>query len=165
MRNHQAKNAKFDYSKNGHLTRFIDRLGEAEIELHEYQTVQPGFPDLPSRHIPGTDDLSTLHERAEIARLDESIALEGLSQAEKKHLLHELQVHQIDHRMQNDERRRVQLELEANSTLCSLPGVRVTASIQNQIQPSIDPEDEDRFYLYEQAAIQSESSHIWEIEM
>ncbi|MGZ8463415.1 MAG: hypothetical protein ACXWWY_12770 [Candidatus Deferrimicrobiaceae bacterium] len=43
-----------------------------------------------------------------------SADLASLSAEESRQLLHEFQVHQIELEMQNDELRRVQLELEAS---------------------------------------------------
>jgi PAS domain S-box-containing protein len=189
----QAENPKFEPSKSKRLTRFLDSLGEAEIALQEYLADQPGSPDFPAANIPGKDYLSSLRERAEKARFDESIDLEGLSQAEINHLFHELQVHQVELSMQNEELRRIQLELEAsrdqfsslydfapvgyctidrkgtileaNSTLFNMLGKSRSELIQDRIQHYIDKEDQDRFYLFLQTAIKKQSSQIEEIQI
>ena len=63
---------------------------------------------------PRADDFADLRRRAEEkAHTDEAQAQKPLSPKESGRLLHELQVHQIELEMQNEELRRAQGELEA----------------------------------------------------
>jgi hypothetical protein len=68
MSYNQAENPKFDHSQSQRLTRFLDRLSEAEIALQEYLADQSGSLDFPSTKTPGLDYLSSLRVRAEKAR-------------------------------------------------------------------------------------------------
>ncbi len=63
---------------------------------------------------PRKDDFADLRRRAEEkAHTDDAQAQKALSPKESGRLLHELQVHQIELEMQNEELRRAQGELEA----------------------------------------------------
>ena len=58
-----------------------------------------------------TESAQNLRKRAEEKyRTDEGTALQDLSSAETKKLLHELRVHQIELEMQNEELRTSQME-------------------------------------------------------
>jgi PAS domain S-box-containing protein len=197
MSYHQANTPTEDPPKSDPLARFLNHLGEAETALQQYLAARPDSADSLSTHahppLPTADYLKSLRERAEKARFDTPIQLEGLSQEEIKHLFHELQVHQVELSMQNEELIRVQLELEnsrdrfsslydfapagyctidrkgiileANFTLCSLLGVTAGELLQTSIQRYIPEADQDRFYLYHRAALRSRSSQICELQL
>jgi PAS domain S-box-containing protein len=116
-----------------------------------------------------------LRRRAEeIARTSENN--KALSPEEMQRLVHELQIHQIELEMQNEELHRAHLELEAsraayfdlyemaplgyctindngivqqaNLTLALLLGVPRGALIGRPITPFLKPEDQDAYYLF-----------------
>lgn len=60
------------------------------------------------------DHLDHLRQRAEEALRGQTVDLNGLHPEDVQYLLHELQVHQVELRMQNDELRQVQFELEVS---------------------------------------------------
>jgi len=139
------------------------------------------------------DYLISLRKRAEQTRTGEPTRLEGLSKEDIQHAIHELEVHQVELKMQNDELLRVQLELEAsrdrfsnlfelapvgycildpkgrlleaNSTLCHLLGVSKSELLHTPIQHYIQAEDQDLFYLYQKVILKNEAGRICEIRM
>lgn len=190
MSYHQANNPDEDLPKSDPWAQFLNSLGEAETALQEYLAAQPDSANSP---LPTADYLKSLRKRAEKMRFEAPIQLDELSQDEIKHLLHDLQVHQVELRMQNEELIRVQLELEdsrdrfsslydfapvgyctidrggkileANSTLCGLLGVSASQLLQTSIQHFIQEQDQDRFYLYHRGAVRSSSSQICELQL
>jgi two-component system, cell cycle sensor histidine kinase and response regulator CckA len=64
--------------------------------------------------MPQDDRSKLLRQRAEEALRGTLVNLEGLPPEDIQTLLHELQVHQVELSLQNEELRRVQLELEAS---------------------------------------------------
>ncbi len=124
------------------------------------------------------DPAHALRQRAETALAGRRVAPQRLSPEAMQNTLHELQVHQIELEMQNDELHRSQIELEAararyfdlydlapvgyftlgesglivqaNLTLARLLGWPRAALIQQPWTRFILPEDQDVFYLYRQ---------------
>ncbi len=140
------------------------------------------------------DDLRRLAEekaREKGARIPED--LEKLSPGEARKLLHELRVHQIELEMQNEELRRVQLELEAshagyfdlydlapvgyctlsekglilkaNLTAARLLGVAVSRLVNQPFSSLITPEDRDIFYLRRRKLFPTSQPQSFEMRM
>jgi PAS domain-containing protein len=135
----------------------------------------------------------SLRKRAEQTSIGTAPDLQALSNEEIQRAFHELEVHQVELRMQNEELLRVQLELEtsrdrfsslydfapvgyctidkkgmileANATLHRLLHVPERALIHTHIQHYIQEQEQDRFYLYHRAAIQSSSTQRCELMM
>ncbi|MCJ7432509.1 MAG: PAS domain S-box protein [Anaerolineales bacterium] len=126
--------------------------------------------------IPGSF-MAGLRKKAEEQSLSESLTFgEPPTLEEAKRLLHELQVHQIELEMQNDELRQSQLDLEAtraryfdlydlapvgyltlnenkiileaNITAATLLGVARTVLVKKALSHYILSEDKDRFYQF-----------------
>ena len=125
-----------------------------------------------------TTSIGSLRKQAEekIAALRERDLLRYLPKYEEKRLLHELQVHQIELEMQNEQMRDIQAQLEesrnryrelydfapvgyvtldkfgliheANLTAATLLNVPRTALISRQIQSFMDHESADRMHLF-----------------
>ncbi len=58
------------------------------------------------------EESETLRKKAERALKHQTVDLQGLSPKDVKSIIHELQVHQMELEMQNEELRRTQSELE-----------------------------------------------------
>lgn len=156
----------------------------------------PGHASDSENHVgrfPSADDLRSLRKRAEQTQIGKEIDIEALSKDEIQSAFHELEVHQVELRMQNEELLRVQMELEtsrdrfsnlfdlapvgycildrrgrileANTTLCQLLGVSGSELIQTAIQHYIQEEDQDAFFRYQRAVYQNKSRPITEIRM
>ena len=117
-----------------------------------------------------------LRQRAEEALKGQPVELGDLSSDDFQYLLHELQVHQTELNLQNEELRQVQLELEAsrdrysdlyqfapcgyctinrynrileaNQTLAALLDVEQDELINNSLTKFVAKEDQDKFYLH-----------------
>ncbi len=117
-----------------------------------------------------------LRQKAETALTTTPAQLKKMTPEEVQHLVHELQVHQIELELQNEELQRTQLEaeaardryatlfdftpvgyttldgqghiLEANLTLCHLVGVKRSAILQEKFEQFVDPEDQHAFRLH-----------------
>ncbi|MFN7290330.1 MAG: PAS domain-containing protein [Pirellula sp.] len=124
---------------------------------------------------------------------DLPVAAGGLSSEETKRLLHELQVHEIELELQNEELRRAQFELdrsrsryfdlyelaptgycivseqglieEANLTTSKLLGVDRSRLIRQPISRFIFKEDQDRFYLNHKQILKSDDPRSYELRM
>jgi PAS domain S-box-containing protein len=145
------------------------------------------------RDFPSADYLMSLRKRAEQTSIRTTPDIKILSNDEIQHAFHELEVHQVELRMQNEELLRVQIELEtsldrfsslydfapvgfctidkkgvileANVTLHQLLHVPERTLIRTNIQHYIQEHEQDRFYLYHRAAIKSNSIHRCELMM
>lgn len=123
-----------------------------------------------------------LRQRAEEVLKGKKIELDNWSSSDLLYLLHELQVHQAELAMQNEELRQVQLELEAsrdryatlynfapagystinrkdrileaNQTMADLVGTDRKKLMQDNLSHYILPDDQDRYYLYRLQAFQ-----------
>jgi PAS domain S-box-containing protein len=140
------------------------------------------------------DDIAELRQRAEeIARAEEAQTHETMSPEEAGCLLHELQVHQIELEMQNEELRRAQIELEAsraryfdlydlapvgyftlseqgmileaNLTGAGLLGVGRNALVKQPFTRFIFPEDQDTYYRHRQQLFKSGSPQVYDLRM
>ncbi|MEI6510372.1 MAG: PAS domain-containing protein, partial [bacterium] len=133
----------------------------------------------PKRQSLGGQEKQILRQRAEVealVRVEETAAEVALSPEEARRLLHELQVHQIELEIQNEELRRAQVELEmsrtqyfdlfelapvgyltlsgkglilkANLTAATLLGVTRGALVKQPLTSFILPEDQEIYYLH-----------------
>jgi PAS domain S-box-containing protein len=129
-----------------------------------------------------------LRRRAEDALLGKPVDLDGLNPEDIQTILHELQVHQVELRMQNDELRRVQQELEVsrdlysdlfefapvgyctldrrdriletNQTLTSLLKIDQAKLIHKKLGDFVEAADQDRYYLHRQRAFAGEGREV-----
>ena len=113
--------------------------------------------------------------------------------AEVEALVHELEVHQIELEMQNEELRRVQgdleasrmryfdlydlapvgymtvaesgLVLEANLTIAALLGVHRSALLDHPIYDYIHPEDQDQYYLYRRKLFETKAPQACDLRL
>ncbi len=138
-----------------------------------------------------------LRKRAEDAVRERAIGspegLDVLSRERMQEMLHELQVHQIELEMQNDELRRAQVELEAartqyfdlydlaplgyytvsekglileaNLTAATLLGVNRDTLINKPITRFIVPADQDIYYLHRKALVERGAPQSCELRM
>ena len=141
---------------------------------------------------PRTGDFADLRRRAEEkAHSDEAQAPKPLSPKESARLLHELQVHQIELEMQNEELRRAQGELEAararyfdlfdlapvgyftlseqglilevNLTGAGLLGVERRDLVKKQLTRFILPEDQDIYYRHRKQLFETGTPQVYDL--
>ena len=139
-------------------------------------------------------DAADLRRRAEEkARADEAQARKTLSPKEAGRLLHELQVHQIELEMQNEELRRAQGELEAsraryfdlfdlapvgyftlseqglileaNLTAAGLLGVERRDLVKKPLTRFILPEDQDIYYRHRKQLFETGAPQVYDLRM
>ncbi|MBA3964780.1 MAG: PAS domain S-box protein [Nitrospirales bacterium] len=129
----------------------------------------------------------TLRQKAEKAMTTTRAQVKQMTPEEVQYLVHELQVHQIELEMQNEELRQTQLEtevardryatlfdftpvgyvtldghgriLEANLTLCQLVGVARSAILQKTFEQFVDREDQPAFRFHLESLKKSEGTH------
>jgi PAS domain S-box-containing protein len=134
-----------------------------------------------------------LRQRAEEALQGQPVDLHDLSPDDFRYLLHELQVHQAELHMQNEELRQVQLELEAsrdryanlyhfapagyctinrqnrileaNQTLTLLLGVERDQLLDHSLTDFIAREDQDKYFLHLQRAFEKRQPRANEIQL
>ena len=134
-----------------------------------------------------------LRQRAEDALRGKMVDLGGLPSEDIQSLLHELQVHQADLSLQNEELRRAQLELEgsrdqysdlynfapagyctlsrkdrileANQTLADLLCVDLNQLVNRRLSQFVDRDDQDEYYLHRQRAFEDHHRQVSEIRM
>lgn len=148
------------------------------------------------------DSFQELRRKAEAISLERSVVHSatrlpanspGFSSDEMMRLMHELQVHQIELELQNQELRRAQFELdvaksryfdlyelaptgycvisklgmieEANLTIANLLGVERSQLIQKPLSRFIFIEDQDLFYLHQRSLVKSEKLQSRELRM
>ena len=143
------------------------------------------------------NDIGELRQQAEIisrsTKAQSPDDLKSLSSEELQQLLHELQVHQIELKMQNEELRRAQLELEiakeryfdfynlapvgyitvsekgliveANLTASTLFGVARETLIKQPIHRFICSEDQDIFYHHRKRLLMIGKPQVFELRM
>jgi PAS domain S-box-containing protein len=129
-----------------------------------------------------------LRRRAEDALRGKPVELDGLPLADIQSLLHELQVHQAELSIPNEELRSVHQELEAsrdlysdlyhfapagyctlshndrireaNQTLAILLGVKREALIHNSLSQFVERGDQDAYYLHRRRAFEDHQSRV-----
>ena len=139
------------------------------------------------------DHASLLRQRAEEALLGRPVDLNGLPLEDIQSLLHELQVHQVELTLQNEELRRTQLELEtsrenfsslynfapvgyctldrkgiireANQMCSELFGIEKGKLIGQRLAHFVHRDDQDDFYIHHQRTIGSQDKQVCEIRM
>jgi two-component system, chemotaxis family, sensor kinase Cph1 len=139
------------------------------------------------------DFASRLRERAEDALRGNPIDLAGLPIEDIQALLHELQVHQVELTLQNEELRRAQLDLEitrdqytdlynfapvgyctldrkgqiveANQTLAGMLVVDKDRLIHKKLSDFVVREDQDDFYLHHQRTFEDHQRQVVDIQM
>lgn len=140
-----------------------------------------------------TERANYLRRRAEDALLGKLVDLEGLPVEDIQSLLHELQVYQIELTLQNEELRRVQMELEtsrdrysdlynfaptgyctldrkdrileANQTLANMLGVEQAKLIQIKLSHFVQRENQDEYYLHHQRTFDTQQSQVIDIQI
>jgi len=136
---------------------------------------------------------TTLRQQAEAKVRDNELRTKALSPDETRQLLHELQVHQIELEMQNDELRRTQVELdatreryfdlynlapvgyctiseqglilEANLTAASLLGLARGELVKKPISRFIFKDDQDIYYLRRKQLFETGQPQACELRM
>jgi PAS domain S-box-containing protein len=139
------------------------------------------------------DPVSRLRQRAEDALRGKRVDLTGLPIEDIQKLVHELQVHQIELTLQNEELRRIQLELETardqfsnlynfapvgyctldrkgrilevNLTLAILLGVKPEKLRHKQLSEFVDREDQDAYYLHQERVFENEPHQVTDIQI
>ncbi len=139
------------------------------------------------------DSAQTMRQRAEAIAASMSPNPDDLSPESAQALLHELQVHQIELEMQNEELRRAQVELEtsraryfdlydlapvgyvtlnesglileANLTLANLLGVTRGGMVKRPFSHFIFPPDQDIYYLYRRELIDDHPAQSCELRL
>ncbi|MDH4361820.1 MAG: PAS domain S-box protein [Nitrospirota bacterium] len=119
---------------------------------------------------------NSLRQQAEKALTTTRAQVKQMTPEEVQHLVHELQVHQIELEMQNEELRRTQVDLEvardryaslydftpvgyltldgdcrileANLTFCHLVGLSRREILHKKLEKYMDPDDQGALYLY-----------------
>jgi PAS domain S-box-containing protein len=141
---------------------------------------------------PRTDNYADLRRRAEEkAHTDEAQARKPLSPKESGRLLHELQVHQIELEMQNEELRRAQGELEAararyfdlfdlapvgyftlseqglilevNLTAAGLLGVERRDLVKKPLTRFVLPEDQDIYFQHRKQLLETGTPQVYDL--
>jgi PAS domain S-box-containing protein len=139
------------------------------------------------------DKLGDLRQRAEEALRGRPVDTSELSPEETQRLLHELQVHQVELEMQNNELRRTQQELEAsrekyfdlydlapvgyftisekglileaNLTSTTMLGVERGNLIKQPLTRFIVSEDQDIYYLHRKQLFETQAPQVCELRM
>jgi PAS domain S-box-containing protein len=134
-----------------------------------------------------------LRQRAEKALRGEEVEVSKLSPEDFQHLLHELQVHQAELSIQNEELHQAQRELEAsrdlysdlynfapagyctlsqkdtileaNQTLAMILGFKREELMHQALSHFIDRDSQDEYYLYRQRAFEDHQQQIGKIYM
>lgn len=134
-----------------------------------------------------------LRRRAEEALNGKPVDLEGLQTEDIQYLLHELQVHQAELSIQNEELRRVQLDLEvsrdlyselydlapigyctlsqkgrilnANQTLAEMLGIDQGKLLHQMLSDFVDSDSQDEYYLHCQKALQGNHRAVSDIQL
>jgi len=158
---------------------------------------RPGKPSTASAGPPPWDSPQALRRRAEAVARERAAqapqSLEAPTPGEIERTLHELQVHQIELEMQNEELHRTQEELEAsraryfdlydlapvgyltlsqqglileaNLTFAKLLGVTRGALVQQPLSRFVLPEDQDIRHLHLKQLFQTGRPQVWEMRL
>ena len=138
-----------------------------------------------------SNDQQDLRRRAEEIRLERTPQLDKMSQADLQRIFHELEVHQIELEMQNEELRRVQQELESSRekyfdlydlapvgyVTCDEKGIILESNLSAALlfdverkgligQPLsnlIYREDQDLFYLCHKRLVETQTQQVCEM--
>ena len=141
----------------------------------------------------GRSDSADLRRRAEELLQGKPAEPAAIPPEESRRLLHELQVHQIELEMQNDELRRAQQELEASSVKyfdlydmapvgyftvsekglileanlrgAELLGVERNRLVKQSLTRNIVPEDQDIYYLHRKRLLETGARQVCELRM
>ncbi|MGE5222542.1 MAG: ATP-binding protein [Omnitrophica WOR_2 bacterium] len=139
------------------------------------------------------EHLNLLRRQAEEALRGQPVDLKDLAPEEIQSLLHELQVHQVELTLQNEELRRIQLELEtsldrysdlynfapagyctlnrkgrileANQTLAALLGVEREKLVHKLFSQFVDRDSQDEYYLHRRRTFAEGRRQVSEIRM
>lgn len=139
------------------------------------------------------DQLQDLRRRAEDALRGKSVEVTDLPPEDFQYLLHELQVHQAELSIQNEELRRIQLDLEsardlyadlfnfapvgyctlnqkdivleANQTLAALLGIKREDLIRQPLSHFVDRAEQDEYYLHRRRAFEDHQHQTSNIRM
>ncbi|MGO9259019.1 MAG: sensor histidine kinase [Bryobacteraceae bacterium] len=154
-------------------------------------------PSQDSAGSPQADSKQALRQQAEAIAREKAIRapehLDTLSPEEARRVLHELQVHQIELEMQNEELRRTQEELEAsrtryfdlydlapvgyftlsehglvleaNLTAAKLLGVARGSLVKQPLSRFILPEDQDIHYRHRKQLVETGTPQVWELRL
>lgn len=154
-------------------------------------------PDLPQDREPGEDSRKIMREKAQEIVREKSARIsenpEPISPEEIQRTLFELQVHQIQLEMQNEELRRIHVELDAsraryfelydlapvgyltlseegmivetNLTAATLLGVSRSDMTDQLISKFILPEDEDIYYLHRKQLVETNEPQKFELRL
>ncbi len=134
-----------------------------------------------------------LRQRAEETLRQRPQPPEKLARADMQELIHELQVHQIELEMQNDELQRTQAELEAahdkysnlydfapvgyltlddkniireaNLTATTMLGVESARLVKQPLTRFIAPQDQDKFYLLRKQLLETQTRQTCEVKI
>jgi len=148
--------------------------------------------DMPAKKTPSAKS-NGLRQRAEAKLKDKKTPAAPLTAAETKRLVHELQVHQIELEMQNEELRAAQAELEAsraryfdlydmapigyltlgekglvreaNLAAAALLGVTRSAVVRKPLFRFVAPEDHDVYFRNFHQLCEADSPHVCELRM
>lgn len=160
------------------------------VDRNPHQNIASG---LPAEATPRLDQAELRKRAEEQLKIEETKAPASFSPQETSVLLHELQVHQIELEMQNEELRRVQAELEvsqtcyfdlydlapvgyitvsdkgllleANLTVATLMGVTRAALVRQPLTRFILPEDQDIFYRHRKQLLETGTPQKCELRM
>jgi PAS domain S-box-containing protein len=154
-------------------------------------------PSRDSTGSPQADSGQSLRKQAEAIAREKAAQmpenLDTLSPSEARQVLHELQVHQIELEMQNEELRRTQEELEAsraryfdlydlapvgyftiseqglvleaNLTAAKLLGVARGTLVRQPLSRFILPEDQDIHYRHRKQLFETRAPQVWELRL
>jgi PAS domain S-box-containing protein len=150
-------------------------------------------PSTALRHGSGQGSVQSLRQRAEEVLRQQPEELREMPPGDIQHLIHELQVHQIELEMQNDELRRTQRELEAsrdrysdlydfapvgyftlsekglileaNLTVATMLGVERGRLVKQPLSRFIASEDQDIYYFHRRKLFETQAPQVCEMRM
>jgi PAS domain S-box-containing protein len=151
------------------------------------------WPPRQSDKASGPISSKTLRQRAEEMARTSPTDIAGMTSNEVQRLIHELQIHQIELELQNEELRQAQVELahsrdqysdlyefaptgyvtldsdgkiqNANLTTAAMLGVERQHLLQASLSNFVNRESQDEFYLHRRAVLSSETKQTCEVRM